>query len=581
MSRLLMVPLVPLVLLLALPLAGADAQVAHVQLTPRDSLRNLSEAHDAQFRFESLRRLNLPRLQPSAPQPCDATVGRMCYWDEDDDATEHDSSTIAETAPVLRARRRLVAVLDRLSAIAPGDVWIAGQRVRYLVESGADSTAIEAAHQCRAAAWWCELLNGYALHSTGDYAMSETVFDSALAAMPHDVRCRWNDISLLLGDSERDSYQRLPCDSRHEMEQRFWKLAQPSYAVHGNDRRTEHFSRVLLAELLSSSANAYGLSWGDDMREILIRYGPPLWYAATWPTASIFASGNASGITGHDRNHSYHFAVNGSGEKIHWDTHSKDARERYAPPYMDSLADLSAQFAMLKRGDSAVVIAIYADAAKSDSAVLGLAGDSGTVVVMHDSVHAHVRRARTAWKEVVAGIENYDPVRRIDARARTFITPPRAAPGAPELSTLLLFSGDTTADTGLPDGSANESINGPLEDALAHALTADELGGTRKLGLYWEMYGVNAADSAQENVSISVTRTDGGVLKWLAQALRVTPRDSPLAMQWHEAQISSGVTARSVVLDLSQLPAGTYRIALGVGPAAGNQTVTSRDIRLR
>lgn len=578
MSRLLMVPLV---LLLALPLSGAHAQVAHVQLMPRDSLRNLSQAHDAQFRFESLRRLNLPRLQPSAPRSCDTTVGRMCYWDEDEDATEHDSSTIAEGAPILRARRRLIAVLGRLSAAAPGDVWIAGQRVRYLVESSADSAAIEATHECRAAGWWCELLNGYVLHSAGDYATSEAVFDSALVAMPHDVRCRWSDIALLLEDRERDNYQRLPCDSRHEMEQRFWKLAQPSYAVHGNDRRTEHFSRVLLAELLSSSANAYGISWGDDMREILIRYGQPLWYAATGPTAPGSALESGTAITGHDRNHSYHFAVNGSGEKTRWDIRSKNAREKYAPFYMDSLADLSAQFAMLKRGDSAVVIAIYADAAQSDSAVLGLAGDSGTIVVTHDSVHAHVRRARTAWKEVVAGIENYDPVRRIDARARTFIAPPRAAPGAPELSTLLLFSGDTTADADSSDAAPGSSVDGPLENALARALTTDELSGTRKLGLYWEMYGVNVADSAQENVSISVTRTDGGVLKWLSQALRVTPRDSPLAMQWHEAQLGSGVTARSVILDLAQLPAGTYRIALGVGPAAGTQTITSRDIRLR
>lgn len=577
MSRLL---IVPLVFFLTLPPVGIPAQVVqeeHVQITPRDSLRNLSEAHNAQFRFESQRRLNLPRLQPSAPQPCDATVGRMCYWDEEGGAAEHDSSTMAEVAPILRARRRLVGVLDKLSAVAPGDVWIAGQRVRYLVESGAYSTAVEAAHRCRAAAWWCELLNGYALHSAGDYTTSEAVFDSALTAMPHDVRCRWNDISLLLGDSERDNYRRLPCDARNEMEQHFWELAQPSYAVHGNDRRTEHLSRVLLAELLSSSANAYGIPWGDDMREILIRYGQPSWYAATWTTAPGSAMGSGTAITGHDRKHSYHFTADGNGEKTHWDLHSRNARERYAPPYMDSLTDLSAQFAMLKRGDSAVVIAIYADAAKSDSAVLGLAGGSGTVVVTHDSVHAHVRRARAAWKETVAGVESYDSVRRIDARARTFIAPPRAAPGAPELSTLLLFSGDTAAGA----GSSERSVDSPLEDALAHALTADELGGARKLGLYWEMYGVSAADSAQENVSISVTRTDGGVLKWLAQALRVTPRDSPLAMQWHEAQIGSGVTARSVVLDLSQLPAGTYRIALGVGPAAGNQTVTSRDIRLR
>lgn len=609
--------IVPLAFLLVLPLVDGRAQAApvqtarvqpeHAQLTPRDSLRALDEARSAQSSFESARRQNLPRLQPSAAQPCDASVGRMCYWNEDDDVTEHEPSAITEGTPILRARRRLLAVLGRLSALAPGDTWIVGQRVRYLVESGADSAAMQAARECRSQRWWCQVLDGYALHSAGDYAASEAVFDSALAAMPQDVRCRWNDIALLLEDGERENYQKLPCGSRRQVEQRFWKLAQPSYAVHGNDRRTEHFSRVLLAELWSSSANAYGMAWGDDMREILIRYGAPLWYAGTWSTTM----GSSTATVGHDRKHSYHFAATVDGDRTHWDTHSRNARERYAPPYMDSLAELNAQFAMLKRGDSAVVIAIYADAAQSDSAVLGLAGDSGTTVVTHDSVHAHVRRARAPWKEIVAGVENYDPVRRMDMRARTSIAPPRTAAGAPELSTLILFAGDTSASAG------------SLEDALAHALTADDLAGTRKLGLYWEMYGANAANAtgservarpgsdstlddsakvapvavpdtsssaiatptatptAPADVSVTVTRIDGGVLKWLAQALRISPRDSRLAVQWHEAQLGSGVTARSVVLDLAQLPAGTYRIELGVGADAGSRTITSRDIRLR
>ncbi|MGI8545791.1 MAG: hypothetical protein ACR2M1_00420, partial [Gemmatimonadaceae bacterium] len=386
MSRSLLVRFAALLALVSvLPLLAVRAQ-----LTPRDSLRILNDARSAQFRFETSRRMNLPRLQPSAQHQCDALIGRMCYWNEDDDGSQRDTA-VAEPGPIRRARARLITTLNGLAARSPADTWVTGQRVRYLVEEGADSAAIAAGRQCRSVTWWCKVLTGYALHSAGDYSASEVTFDSALATMPHDVRCKWTDIALLLTDKERDAYQRLACNARGQMEQHFWKLAQPSYAVRGNDRRTEHFSRVLLADLWSSSTtNAYDMPWGDDMREIIVRYGLPLWYATSWSTGA----GSAAAVTGHDRPHSYHFVASAGSDGTRWDLRSKTAREKYAPPYIDSVADLDAQFAMLKRGDSAVLVAIYARATRPDSTVLWLSGDSGTIVVTHDSAHAQVRRAQ-------------------------------------------------------------------------------------------------------------------------------------------------------------------------------------------
>lgn len=563
--------LAPLLFFAVLPLAAAQAQLA-----PRDSLRILGEAHSAQFGFEAARRLSLPRTQPLDQPACDAVIGRMCYWNEDG-SNDDEPDGSSEPATISRARRRLINLLGKLSAQSPADVWIAGQRVRYLVENGDDSAAVTAARDCRAAQWWCDGLRGYALHAAGDYAASEAAFDTALDAMPHDARCKWTDIALLLTDSEREEYQRLPCDARRAAEQRFWKLAQPSYVVRGNDRRTEHFSRVLLAELWASSSNAYGMSWADDMREILIRYGAPSWYAATWPSGN----GSSAGTIGHDRRHGFHFAATVDRDNIRWDIHAKAPRERYAAPYIDSVTELNAQFALLKRGDSALVVAVYSSAMPTRNALLGIAPDSGVTMVSRDSASAvYVRRARTAWKGVVAGIEEYDPERRIDARARVWLAPPATTSGAPELSTLVLFAPDTA--------HAVES----LDDALARALTVSELRGTRKVGLYWEVYGqpmrAAASDSAandsstaqHSDVVITVTRTDGGVLKWLGQALHLTRGDSPLAMRWHDSG-SGDVSARSVVLDLSQLPDGAYRIALSAGPDDVHRTVTWRDIRLR
>lgn len=572
-------------------MAAASPPTAGAQVSRRDSLRLLDQARSAQSAFEASRNMNLPRMQPEDQRACDAVIGRMCYWDEDsDEQGGRDSAATWEPVATNRARRKLVATLDRLGGRLPGDSWIVGQQVRYLVEGGADSAAIAAGHECRSVQWWCGVLTGYALHASGDYADAESAFDSALAQMPRDVRCRWTDISLLLDDAERENYQRLPCEARDSVERRFWALARPSYAVKGNDRRTEHFSRVLLAELWATSRNAYGMSWADDMREVLIRFGAPQWYATTWPTGF----GNAAGVVGHDRRHGYHFAADIDHGAVSWNPRARPAREKYAAPYLDSLATIDAQFAMLKRGDSAVLVAAYSGANLSNATVLGVSSDSGVTMVSGDSAQPRIRSAHTEWKDVVAGIEAYDRVNRIDRRVRWLIVPPVAAPGAPELSTILFFAGDTPGDVST------------IDEALAHALTTSVLKGARKLGLYWEMYARDTASSqavdsgatqagdgvelpagdtlsrsdSSADVAISVTRIDSGVLKWLAQALHLSPQDSRVAMRWHETRVGD-VTARSVVLDLAELPAGTYRITLSVGPDDRHRTTTAREITLR
>lgn len=640
--------------------AHAPAPSLATGLSARDSLRILGQAHDAQLHFEVYRRQELPRTAPSDVPACETTVGRMCYWSE----PEH-SKPIPEPGSITRARAKLIAKLSQLAERSRADEWIAGQRVRYMVENGDDSAAVVAARECWAAKWWCGVLLGFALHAEGHYDLAESAFDSALAVMPRDVRCRWTDISLLLEDDRRDAYRKLPCEARDSLDRRYWALAQPSYIVRGNDRRTEHFSRELLAELSKDAENAYGMKWGDDLRELLIRYGEPMWYATTWPDPGM--PGAQPSPMGHDREPAYHFAaIRGSGDSVHWDVRLKPARERYSPPYIDSIVDLDAQFAMLKRGDSALVVAVYADSNWSAHTVLGVSADAPVARVAGDTTTAvRVRRARAAWRGIVAGVEWYDPTNKRDSRARTWLAPPVAPPGAPELSTLVLFAGDTA-------GSVST-----LDEALDHALTANELrGNDRLLGLYWEVYGTArgavhaparpttprdsvvkdsaatdsiARDSTQRDtgqvavdfavqndsmtpagidtvrrdstrrdsvhtdtvqvdlthvdstgvaearvvapgdtlaaagsdVSITVTQLDGGIFSRLGRALHIIPRSSPLAMQWHDGQISQGIASRSVVLNLAQLPPGKYRITLAAGPDDAHRTMTSREIRLR
>jgi hypothetical protein len=72
---------------------------------------------------------------------------------------------------------------------------------------------------------------------------------------------------------------------------------------------------------------------------------------------------------------------------------------------------------------------------------------------------------------------------------------------------------------------------------------------------------------------------DESILRRTFRALRIAPRLSPLNIRWRENGASGVLSARSVLLDLSLVPAGKYSVKLEVG---NNRTaVTSRVIEVK
>jgi hypothetical protein len=99
-------------------------------VTSRDSTRAWRVARRAQGDFESLRRRLLPHATLVGATGCDAVVGRYCFLQQ------VASDPPQEALEVVAARARLLTILDSLGAMIPGDRWILGQRVRYLIEAG-------------------------------------------------------------------------------------------------------------------------------------------------------------------------------------------------------------------------------------------------------------------------------------------------------------------------------------------------------------------------------------------------------------------------------------------------------------
>src|SRR3989440_4548220 len=126
------------------------------QLAAPDSGAVLSSARRAEAAFESTRRLSLPERPGGWSGICGQRIGRICYFYEGDDT----DSAPPEPARIREARARLLAALEEAGSALPGDEWIAGQRVRYLLEDSQPARAARVAEQCRAVAWWGEALAG-------------------------------------------------------------------------------------------------------------------------------------------------------------------------------------------------------------------------------------------------------------------------------------------------------------------------------------------------------------------------------------------------------------------------------------
>lgn len=539
-----------------------------------DSVAVLKAARRARDAFESTRRASVPE-RPSGSGVRYQIIGRVRYWY---DAGDESDSAPPEPRRIREARARLLATLDNAAATLPGDEWIAGQRVRYLLEDSQPSAAARVAERCRAIQWWCEALGGLVRQVERDYAGADSLFSAALADMPDDERCRWSDIAPLLEGELARRYRELDCAARASFEARWWWLAQPLYSLPANDRRTEHFARETMVRIEQGRRTTLGLYWEGDLRDLLLRYGWPTWWTREPPASPVL--GAEPRITGHDPSPAFGFTPGarafdqpGDTKPDDWSLDPPQARERYAPAYATAFGYLDHQAAMFRRGDSCVMVAAFdlSDdtlfAQRPAAAALALAADEHTIIVARDSGPATGARALTATapcEPLVVSLEALAPRTRHAARARYGITPARRADGRPAISDLLLFDP--------PD-----SLPTTLEAAMAHALGSTRVPATRILGVFWQMYGL---DPAQGPVSMSVTVTRQGV-GWLRRAVESVGLASPrrdVQLQWQEVPEVPQVTPRALAVDVSGLAPGRYLIEVTVTPAGGETLTARREI---
>ncbi len=560
------------------PAAAATART--LQAGP-DSADLHEQARTLQARFERLRIRELPRTLSGGSHECDEIIGRLCVWDDGDDAY----TPREESEAIRSARVDFLAALDSLAEAVPGDHWIFGQRIRYLVEADRAKDAEALSVVCRLPERWrCDAYLGYSRYHLEAIPSAQTAFEEALQAMPADLRTQWTDPGPLL-DADLSDWIDLQGDSALAAAH-LWTLADALFLAAGNDRWTGHLSRWVYAMSSDRARNPHGLRWGDDMTEATIRYGWPVAWERSWPRAGQ----RSFSVTGRDQPAAARTfppaAVLDRGEEdaVVWQIPDGHARSTHLPPFLDSIVHLDGQVGRFWRREGVAIAAAWAlpensrlggpePVRENQSLEAGLfvaqAGavvmDARTVAGARDTVRLSGIAPWSDWG--IVSFEVLDADLRRAYRLRTGVGMRRVPPDVLSISDLMLLDDDV------------EPAN--FEEMLAVLRGTSEVAPGNHLGVAFEVYGLGFR-SQVVGFNAWVERRGEGILSRAARWLGLTGPNQEVSIGWEEPGPSRPEPLfRSFRIGLPAVEAGDYDIVVEVSVPGRSPLVVRRSFRVR
>jgi len=531
--------------------------------------------------------------------------------------------------PALRARAfdsraRLIDRLDSALASWPGSTLLTGHVVRFHVDQRDFDGAAKAARSCRGAEWWCLALSGYVMARRGLVVQADSIYATMRAAMSPPLRCEWQDVRAVLAPADTFAFGKAGCADRERAVGILWWLSDPLYRVRGNDRLVAHETRRVDVALHRALDSDERYPWdtprgGDAMARLVERYG--------WPTYTAWGGlqtdfGHSQYLLGFRSVPVPPFTtLEYSLDRVRLMPSWTAAREPYTMRATDwNLAGETAdgaldpnwwpyehvfsarrllqlpegQTAMFRRQSHITLVTAHRldhplmlrDSARFDAMLLTTTGaeqiDSldqravrgGETVVLQSTIAPGPQLVAVEAMGIAAS--------RMDTRIRYGIVSPaplnamaRGEIGISEPA-VIDVRGDV-ANLQLPDESLLDHLLGTV------VLGADQ----RRIGLYWETYGVAAGDTVTVTVSMASDQ-DIGSLRKLGMALNLAsdPKRS-LQIRWTEPNSQRNtrtltgpvpVQLRSLVLNISQLSPGPYVLTVsieraGSGVASGQRRV--------
>jgi hypothetical protein len=444
--------------------------------------------------------------------------------------------------------------------------------VRYHLEAGKSDDALRAAGECRADGWWCAALTGLVHHVAQRYPAADSAFAVALRTMSAERRCEWLDLSVITDGPWRRAFRDAACNRRVELARAAFTLGQPLWMIEGRDLRTEYLARLTMARIHDRSASAHGTVFGDDNRELMLRYGWAEWFTRHDLPLSSFPD---FAVSGHDREPSYQFfpdaerVTTARPDEASWRLRDSRARTRYAPRHIERLTDLPHQLARFPRGDSMLLVAAFAPGdsiLERDSLRAALAVLRGDSVSLVASARGRSLAGTTANDTVIVSVEALGVSTKHAARARYTIGPLACSSWC--LSDLLVVA------------AASIDRGATPEEAVRAALTDLRIQRGRPVGVYFELSPAVAQGerrSAAATFTLTVTPLHVGLLRRAAARLRLAARPEAVHMRW-QAVIDG--TPELVTINVPESASGRYLLQLTVAPRGAGPITASRELEI-
>lgn len=115
------------------------------------------------------------------------------------------------------------------------------------------------------------LYTGLVNHRLGQFDAAEVAFNKAVELMDGETREAYTDLTLILPPEDWDEFQ----DAPEAFAERYWTSRDPRFLNASNERRTEHYARLVEAELLYRSEDLGIPGWRTERGRLYVRYGPP------------------------------------------------------------------------------------------------------------------------------------------------------------------------------------------------------------------------------------------------------------------------------------------------------------------
>lgn len=452
-------------------------------------------------------------------------------------------------------RPGVIETLDEVAAEIPGDDWVTGYRVALRIKQGWLGEAIDVAEDCAGTTWWCEALRAWAFHTDGRAVEAERSVDAAVAAMPNDRRCQWSESLLEIVSGALDE-ELGTCDQRATKVERLWWLADPLHLRAGNERKVEHFVRVLAMEFHHEYLSFRRGRCEPSHHARILRGGWPSWWFAL-PVALDPVPSGQSFLPPDDVWSDPLEAREGA-----WDLAVRRHGERYAFS-TGPIQPLDQQTAFLRRSDSTLV-AVSTRLAKSvlvAGAALSTSESAPQIELSVTDTGGPVRVRRSVVGErFLVSVEAITPGGGA-YRARFGHGLPEAGSGGLAMSDLVLFDW-------------RDDLDHEFESVFPLMLGTRQVPRHAALGIYWETYGLDPGESVE--VRMQLRRIEVGFFRRIGEVLRLVDAEAPVTVRWTVPDQTQ--VGRHLRLDLASQEPGEFELLIEVRTGEDRRAAAARTI---